>query len=164
MGQALKSLAAGEDEKKAKEIGPIIDECYNRLFSDPSKFQNMDAFYHAICETIEEINKRLGNTQFHVPSTETFKEAFNKHHQTKDKDGNPKPLDKEEFGNILQAVIRDTGVTGVGAKDILFYIFGVPTTALVIKNSLIPSVLPNELFIPGITSATVFLLAKLGKI
>ncbi|XP_043692603.1 uncharacterized protein LOC122643041 [Telopea speciosissima] len=165
MGQTMKKLAAGEDEKKAKEIRPTIEECYVRWFSEPSNFNNSADFYHAICETIDEINKKLGNTQFRVPNTATLKKAYEEHHQIKkDKDGNPLPLTKEEFGKILQAVMFDTEVTGIGAKDILFYIFGIPATALLIKNRVIPSAIPNELFIPGITSATVFVLAKLNKI
>lgn len=58
----------------------------------------------------------------------------------------------------------DTGVTGIGAKDVFFYMFGVPSTAQIIKQMLIPKAIPNELFIPVVTSVTVFLLAKLNKI
>ncbi|KAJ4969939.1 hypothetical protein NE237_003038 [Protea cynaroides] len=167
MGQAIKKLAAGEEEKKAKEIGPIIDKCYSRFFSDTSNFQISD-FYHAICDTVEEINKKLGNTQFRVPSTETLAKAYMEHHGSQEPrpppGGTVKAMTKEEFGKILQTVIFDTGVTGAGAKGILFYMFAVPTTALFIKQRLIPSAIPNELFIPGITSATVFVLATLRKI
>lgn len=35
-------------------------------------------------------------------------------------------LKKEEFEKIVQEVIVGTGLTGVGAKDTLIYIFGVP--------------------------------------
>ncbi|KAK9922405.1 hypothetical protein M0R45_030870 [Rubus argutus] len=73
-------------------------------------------------------------------------------------------LKKEEFEKILQDVIIGTGLTGVGAKDTLIYIFGVPLTALFLKQSLMPHSVPNEYFLPGITSATVFILAKLNKI
>ncbi|CAN4099944.1 unnamed protein product [Withania somnifera] len=62
---------------------------------------------------------------------------------------------------MLHQIILGTKVTGSGAKDILLYLFGVPVTALVIKQSIIPQAVPNEIFIPGITSATIFLLAKL---
>lgn len=81
------------------------------------------------------------------------------HHQ-----GKGKSLTKEDFQQILQAVIVDTGFTGVGAKDILLYLFGVPVTAVLIKQRVLPNSVPNEIFIPGITSATVFILAKLNKI
>lgn len=82
-----------------------------------------------------------------------------KHHQ-----GKGKSLTKEEFEKIMQDVIKDTGVTGIGAKDVVFYIFGVPATALLIKQRIAPKVLPNEILIPAVTSATVFLLSKLNKI
>lgn len=78
--------------------------------------------------------------------------------------GKGKSLTKEEFQKILQDAIVETGFTGIGAKDILLYIFGVPATALLIKQGLIPKALPNEIFIPVVTSATVFVLAKLNKI
>lgn len=83
------------------------------------------------------------------------------HHQDKEK----KPLTKDEFERIFQQVIIGTGFTGIGgAKDTLLYIFGVPVTAFFIKQRVIPRAIPNEIFIPGITSATVFILAKLNKI
>lgn len=78
--------------------------------------------------------------------------------------GKGKPLTREEFEKILQVVILGTGVTGIGIKDLFFYLFGVPVTTLFLKQRLIPNALPNEVFIPGVTSATVFLLAKLNKI
>ncbi|PHU22747.1 hypothetical protein BC332_07854 [Capsicum chinense] len=75
-----------------------------------------------------------------------------------------KSLKNEEFHGMLREIIFDTKVTGTGAKDILLYLFGVPVTALFIKQSVIPQAMPNEIFIPGVTSATVFLLAKLHMI
>jgi hypothetical protein len=81
------------------------------------------------------------------------------HHKSKDKS-----LTKEEFETILREVIIGAGFTGIGAKDTLLYIFGVPLTTLFIKQQIMPRVIPNEIFIPGITSATVFILAKLNKI
>jgi hypothetical protein len=74
-------------------------------------------------------------------------------------------LTKDEFEKIFRQVITRTGFTGIGgAKDTLLYIFGVPVTAFFIKQRVIPRAIPNEIFIPGITSATVFILAKLNKI
>ena len=84
---------------------------------------------------------------------------FQKHHKGKDRSPT-----KEEFEKIIQDVILDTGFTGIGAKDILFYIFGVPVTALFIKQRLFPNAISNDVFIPGVTSATVFVLAQLNKI
>lgn len=75
-----------------------------------------------------------------------------------------KPLTKQEFETILQKVIVKTRFPGIGSKDALLYIFGVPATTFFIKQQVMPRVIPNEIFIPGITSATVFILAKLNKI
>ncbi|KAL3534621.1 hypothetical protein ACH5RR_003082 [Cinchona calisaya] len=156
MGQALKKF--GGDEKKEKEIDPVIVECYNKFFVN-TKDLGMADFYHAVCMTVEEINKKLGSTQFKVPQTLALQRAYEKHHQ-----GKGKGLTKEEFQKILQDVILDTGVMGIGAKDTLFYMLGVPVTALFFKQRLIPKAIPNEIFIPGVTSGTVFLLAKFNKI
>lgn len=71
--------------------------------------------------------------------------------------GKGKSLTQEEFQKILEVVILDTGVSGMGAKDMFLYLFGVPLIALFLKQ------IPNGVFIPGVTSATVFLLAKLNK-
>ncbi|KAI4381546.1 hypothetical protein MLD38_007611 [Melastoma candidum] len=49
----------------------------------------------------------------------------------------------------MEIVIIDTGFAGVGAKDILVYIFVVPATALLIKQRVMPiRAIPNEIFIP----------------
>lgn len=61
-------------------------------------------------------------------------------------------------------MIRESGFTGIGAKEALLYIFGVPVTALFVKQRVMPQSIPNEIFIPGITSVTVFILATLNKI
>ncbi|KAL2534961.1 hypothetical protein Adt_08312 [Abeliophyllum distichum] len=156
MGQSLKKM--GNEDNKNIEIGPVIEECYEKYFQY-QKWESLPEFYHAVCQAVEEINKKFGSTQFRVPKITTLEHAFNKHHQDKGKS-----LTKEEFQKILQEIIMDTGVTGIGAKDMLFYMFGVPSTALLIKQKLIPKVIPNEIFIPVVTSATVFLLAKLNKI
>ncbi|KAI3446570.1 hypothetical protein Pfo_003235 [Paulownia fortunei] len=155
MGQSLNKFGA---LFLPGEIGPVIEQCYDRYFVNTKDWSSAD-FYHAICQTIEEINKTLGSTQFRVPKTSTLEHAYQKHHQ-----GKGKSLTKEEFDKILEEVILDTGVTNIGAKDLLFYLFGVPATALFLKQRLAPKLIPNEAFIPAVTSATVFLLAKLNKI
>ncbi|KAL8460043.1 hypothetical protein ACS0TY_031026 [Phlomoides rotata] len=155
MGQ---SLDKSGNEQKEKEIEPMIALCYDKYFVDSKNWTSAD-FYHAVCQTVEEINKTIGSTQFRVPQTSTLDRAYQKHHR-----GKGKSLTKEEFQKILQEVILDTGVTNIGAKDMLFYLFGVPATALFLKQRLVPKLIPNEAFIPLVTSATVFLLAKLNKI
>ncbi|XP_059646120.1 uncharacterized protein LOC132290682 [Cornus florida] len=244
MGQSLNKLAPGSEEKKAKEIGPTIDLCYQKYFANKKDWRS-DDFYHAVCQTVEKINKKLGTTQFRVPETNKLKEVFEKaaplreefqkimedviilepgftgsddqekkdgidrFHQTylankKDwssadfyyavcetvEDINKNlgttytmyrvaetnkveevfkklyasPSSEEEFQKIVLDVIVESRVTGSGAKDLLLYTFGVPVTALWIKNWVFPKAPPNEFFIPFVTSATVFLLAKLNKI
>ena len=61
-------------------------------------------------------------------------------------------------------MILESGFSGIGAIDICFYIFGVPLTALFIKQGIMPRAIPNEIFIPAVTSAAVFALAMLNKI
>ncbi|KAI3408780.1 uncharacterized protein J3R85_020008 [Psidium guajava] len=156
MGNAL----GGDAEKKVKEFEPIIERCYENHFKENEREEmRLADFYRLVCETVEEINKKLGNTQLRVPKLLTLKRAYETHHQ-----GKGKSLSKEEFQRILQDVIVDTGFTGVGAKDILFYLFGVPAAALLIKQRAAPRAVRDEIFIPGITSATVLLLAMFNKI
>ncbi|GMP97770.1 hypothetical protein CsSME_00045899 [Camellia sinensis var. sinensis] len=149
MGQSLKKLAPGSEENKAKEIGPVIENCYNTYFAGTDKHVHRDW---------REINKTLGSTQFRVPKTTELEQVFKIHHKGEDK------VTKEEFNKILQDLVFKTRFSGFGAKDMLIYIFGVPMTTLFIKQKIIPKVIPNEIFIPVVTSATVFVLAKLNKI
>ncbi|GAB2210093.1 hypothetical protein Droror1_Dr00015346 [Drosera rotundifolia] len=158
MGQLLNKLAPGNEQKKAEETAAIAEKYYDEHFSDNKEWTTVE-FHRAVCEVVEQINKIAGNTQFRVPKTTTLEQTYDKHHQ-----GKGKSLTKEEFQRILQDVIMDTGFTGIGAKDTLFYIFGVPSAALFLKQAVIPKLIPNEIFIPGVTSATVFVLAKLNKI
>ncbi|GJV10199.1 hypothetical protein Tco_1351740 [Tanacetum coccineum] len=106
-----------------------------------------------------EMNKMLGCTQFHVPKSSTLEHAYNKHHI-----GKEDSLSKEEFQKILQDIIMDSGVTGMGIKDIFLFIFGIPIVTTFIKQRAAPNAIPNDVFIPAVTSASVLLLAKLNKI
>ncbi|XP_058749156.1 uncharacterized protein LOC131622140 [Vicia villosa] len=157
MGQSLKKLSSGTDEKKAKELGPIINELYDKNIKNASK--DFPDFYRGVCEIVEELNKKLGYTQFKLPKTDELEKAYNEHHNEKDK-----VLTKEEFQDIMKEMVKKSGFTGVGAKEALLYIFGVPVTALFIKQRVMPQAIPNEFFIPGITSVTVLILAALNKI
>lgn len=79
--------------------------------------------------------------------------------------GEGKALTKEEFQRMLKEVVFETGISNIGgAKDMVFYLFGVPAAALFLKQRLAPNLIPNEAFIPAVTSATVFLLANLNKL
>ncbi|XP_061367565.1 uncharacterized protein LOC133310618 [Gastrolobium bilobum] len=156
MGQSLKKLAPGNEEKKVEELGRIINDFYEKNFEDPSV--DFSKFYRGVCEIVEELNQRLGNTQFKLPKTENVEEAYREHHQGKGK------LTKQEFQEIMKEMVKKSGLTGMGAKDALLYIFGVPVTALFVKQKVMPQAIPNEFFIPGITSLTVLILAALNKI
>ncbi|XP_021297397.1 uncharacterized protein LOC110426497 [Herrania umbratica] len=151
MGQ---NISAG---KKGKEIDSVIEKCYQTYFKDKKDWTSAK-FYGAVCETVEEINKKLGSTQLSVPKTTTLELAYERY-----KEAAKGELSKEEFQGILQEVLIETGFTGIGAKDILFYLFGIPVTGLMIKKRAALKI-HDDLFIPAITSATVFLLAKLKKI
>ncbi|KAJ1417844.1 hypothetical protein SESBI_16305 [Sesbania bispinosa] len=157
MGQSLKKLAPGTDEKKLKELIPIIDKFYESNIKDSSK--NFPDFYRGLCEIVEELNEKLGNTQFKLPKTESLRKAYDEHHQGKDK-----ALTKQEFQNIMKEMVKESRFTGIGAKEAILCIFGVPVTALFVKQRVMPQAIPNEIFIPGITSVTVLILAALNKI
>ncbi|PON63088.1 Transmembrane protein [Parasponia andersonii] len=162
MGQSLKKLAPGE-EKKIKEIESIAEDVYKvhfgTLTADKLKYS---VFYRAICETVEKINVRFGNTQFRIPSAKEVEDIYNKRHNSKKN----QPVTHEEFKQILKEIMeKSPGFTGFGgAKDTLIYVFGVPVTTWFIKQQLIPRSISDDYFIPGVTSATVLLLANLNKL
>ncbi|XP_057947831.1 uncharacterized protein LOC131143498 [Malania oleifera] len=164
MGQSLQKLTAGSDEKKANEIGPIIVSCYDKHFGKAKNGKTAAVsiskadFYQVVCETVQEINEKFGNTQFRIPESESLKKAYEAHHTGMGE------LTREESQNIIRDLIRGTGFTGSGAKDVLLYIFGVPAVTLFVKQLVVPRAIPNAIFIPGVTSGTVFLLAKLHKL
>ncbi|MCD7472057.1 hypothetical protein HAX54_012944 [Datura stramonium] len=156
MGQSLKKFPNGEQSNNNN--GPMIEECYKSHFKNIEKW-SLAEFCHAVCLTVEDINEKLGSTQFRMPKIETLERLYKKYQICRGKS-----LTEEDYHKMLHEIILDTKVTGSGAKDILLYLFGVPVTALFIKQSVIPQAMPNEIFIPGVTSATVFLLAKLHMI
>ncbi|KAG7962079.1 hypothetical protein I3843_09G048100 [Carya illinoinensis] len=158
MGTAMTKFSSGNEEKKGKEIGPILDDCYDKLFQNSShKKWELADFYRAVCETVEQVNVKLGYTQIRVPEARKLRLAFDNHHRAEGK------LTKDEFQQIFREVVLGTGFTGIGIKDSL-YIFGVPLTALMVKQGVLPRAIPNEIFIPAITSVTVLILATLNKL
>lgn len=64
----------------------------------------------------------------------------------------------------MHELYGESGITGFGAKETLYYLFGVPATALFIKNKIKPQAISDNDFIPGVTSATVLILSKFNKI
>ncbi|PRQ53217.1 putative EF-hand domain pair protein [Rosa chinensis] len=156
------TLRGGGTEERTSDISIIADDYYEANIKGNESTQSSIAesgFYRAICEIVEKINHQHNNTQINVPTEKKLKEAFKANHR----EGTGK-LTKEEFGRCVQQVIREAGISGYGAKDSLIYIFGVPITALLIKQSVMPRAVSNDYFIPGVTSATALVLAKLNKI
>ncbi|XP_010525473.1 PREDICTED: uncharacterized protein LOC104803261 [Tarenaya hassleriana] len=163
MGQALNVNATGNGEKKKKEadLETLLKNCYETHFGGGGEKEwTFGDFYRAVAETVEDINDNLGGTQLRVPSTEKLREAYERH-----KIGEGEKLSKEEFQKLLSEVVIGTGFTGVGGvKEFLLFIFGVPVFAVFLKNRVAPKSVSNDLFIPAVTSATVFFLAKFNKI
>lgn len=116
-------------------------------------------FYRAVCEVVGELNQKFGNTQFKLPSKENLEKVFKTKHDP------AKPVSKEDFQKMLQGILeRESVFAGFGATDALIYIFTVPAAAVFAKQRYFPRAIPNDVLIPGVTSATVFALAKLNKI
>ncbi|MCL7039734.1 hypothetical protein MKW94_007971 [Papaver nudicaule] len=158
MGQSMKKLAAGNGVTKEAEIGKIAERTYEIMAKEVKGDWTIADFYRAVCQTVGDLNKELGSTQFCAPNAETLRHAFNKHHK------GPSKLTQEEFSKMVKDLVFDTGFRGSGAKDIILYMYGVPITMLFIKNLLVPTAVPNDMFIPAVTSAIVYALAKFNKI
>ncbi|KAM5581069.1 hypothetical protein ABKV19_010337 [Rosa sericea] len=164
MGNTLTG-GRGTEEKKTSDISIIANRKYDKYIEEankdkakhPNKADELSEFYRVICEIVEEINRQYGNTQINVPTKEKLKVAYDNNHQGG-------KLTREEFGKCVQHVIREAEFSGFGAKDSLIYLFGVPTTALLIKHTVMPRAVSNDYFIAGVTSATALVLAKLNKI
>ncbi|XP_040868299.1 uncharacterized protein [Glycine max] len=158
MGLSLPKLAPGADKKKHEELVPIIEEIYKEKVKNAKEFSE---FYHAVCEIVEQLNEKLGNTQIKLPETKAIEKEYRRRG---DNDTDKKPLTKAEFQEIMQNLVKTSGFTGIGAKEAILCIFGVPLAALFIKQRVMPEAVRDEFFIPGVTSATVFTLAALNKI
>ncbi|KAK7396176.1 hypothetical protein VNO78_16990 [Psophocarpus tetragonolobus] len=127
MGLSLQKLAPGADQKKLKELEPIIEKYYGKLVKDKDA-DKFPVFYRA---------RNVGKD---------------------------KQLTKAEFQEIMKTLVKTSGFTGIGAKEAILCIFGVPLAALLVKQRVMPEAVRDEFFIPGVTSATVFTLAALNKI
>ncbi|TKY62701.1 UDP-D-xylose:L-fucose alpha-1,3-D-xylosyltransferase MGP4 [Spatholobus suberectus] len=156
MGLSLRKLAPGADEKKLKELDPIINELYEDKVKVAKEFPE---FYRAVCEIVEKLNEKLGNTQIKLPKPDDLDAEYKKRHG-----GRNKALTKAEFQEIMQNLVKKSGFTGIGAKEAIICIFGVPFTALMVKQKVMPQAIRDEFLIPGVTSVTVFTLAALNKI
>ncbi|CAF2123610.1 hypothetical protein BRARA_C02108 [Brassica rapa] len=161
MGQAL-NTAKGNGELNGKDLETMAENCYRKRLEEQDDDQewSFGDFYRIVDEAVEEINRRLGGTQLKVPSVDKLQEAYERHNL-----GEGKKISKDEFQKLLQEVLIGAGFTGVGGvKEFLLFIFGVPALTVFLKNRIAPTSFPNDLLIPAVTSATVFLLAKLNKI
>ncbi|KAJ6408373.1 hypothetical protein OIU84_011646 [Salix udensis] len=151
------------DENKEREIGQIIEGSYEKYFGEEaikksSREVTTSYFTRAVCEIVEQINTSLNSTQLRLPEVEKLEGIYEKHFLNKGQQ-----LEKEEFQKILQEIIIHSGFTGFGSKDTILFIFGIPLITYFIKQRVAPKSIPNEVFIPGVTSASVYLLAKLNK-
>ncbi|XP_028761468.1 uncharacterized protein LOC114720042 [Neltuma alba] len=155
MGQRLNKLTSGGEDSQKKE--ELMKECYEKYLKDKTDCKPGE-FYRAICDAVEKLNSKRGYTQVRALNADELEKQY-KHYCKGDK-----PTD-EEFRKMMKEILEEKiEVTGVGLKDTLLYIFGVPASATFIKNALMPSLVSNEVLIPGLTSLTVLVLAKLNKI
>ncbi|KAJ9695387.1 hypothetical protein PVL29_010719 [Vitis rotundifolia] len=154
MGASLMKLTpAGREEKKTR----LIQKYYNEHCKDIDS-NKPNEFYQAVCKTVEEINRKFGYTQIHIPETDELERLFNAHVKPGE------TLSPEGFHEILRYLVFKAGFTNAGALDSFFYILIAPGTALLIKNAVNPKAISNQFLVPGVTSATVLLLALLKKI
>ncbi|KAF4402543.1 hypothetical protein G4B88_012328 [Cannabis sativa] len=162
MGQSLQKISSGSEQKNIKIS--TIERCYKKHL-EAKKDPTVADFYRAVCQTVEEINKEFGNTQIKIPAADVVHKAYIHVHDEQNS-GEVAEITKIQFQTILKEILNiSPGLTGLGgAKDTLIYIFGVPIATLFIKQSLMPRAIRNDFFIPGVTSATVFVLAKLNKL
>ena len=68
-------LFAGSEEKIGKEIGPIIENCYNTYLSGSDKDLSSDDFYQAVCVTIGYVlsfKSHLATVTFLIRNAEFF--------------------------------------------------------------------------------------------
>ncbi|KAI3994008.1 hypothetical protein MKX01_003021 [Papaver californicum] len=144
MGQSMKKLANGNGVTKEAEIGKIAERVCENMGKDMKDWTVAD-FYLAVCQTVGNIFNKFCCIQ-------------QKHHKGSNK------LTPEEFNKMVKDLIFDTGFKGSRAKDIILYMYGVPITMLFIKNTIMLTAIPNDIFIPVVTSATVYALAKFNKI
>ncbi|KAG2290625.1 hypothetical protein Bca52824_050229 [Brassica carinata] len=150
MGRAL-NMAKG-NEVNAEDLEAMSENCNRKRLeeqNDGAQEWSFGDFYRIVAEAY----------QLKVPSVDNLQEAYERLNLWEGK-----KIPKEEFQKLLQDVLIGAGFTGVGGiKEFLLFIFGVPAFAVFLKNRIGPTFIPNDLFTPAVTSATVFLLAKLKR-
>ncbi|KAI0531278.1 hypothetical protein KFK09_000831 [Dendrobium nobile] len=128
----------------------------------------MDDFCHVIYEIVELLSEKKGAMQFKLPTKKNLKKEVDAVLDKRGAFANKSfPLDNQELKQVIQNVIKiEYFQIGKGAKDIFLYIFGVPVVGLLAKR-IIPgptASIPDEIFIPAVTSGTIILLAKTNRI
>ncbi|XP_077219389.1 uncharacterized protein LOC143853486 [Tasmannia lanceolata] len=157
LGSMGNKLTGGGEIRGAKgklsKAEVIIDKYCENI--GEKQLESVSEFYHAVCKAVENINNELGGTQICLPNMEDLKKSYN---ESRGK------VTKDQFAMIIQNLIPQTHIIGRGTQEILMYIFGVPITSLLFKRGIMPDIVSDDIFIPIVTSATVFVLAKLNKI
>ncbi|KAJ0977982.1 hypothetical protein J5N97_013456 [Dioscorea zingiberensis] len=100
--------------------------------------------------------------QYQIPDKKKLNDAFNEIHKQSDRE-----LTKEEFANIIGKVITAESLFfGAAAKGTVLKIFGVPILATLAKRMLPgpTAFISEDVFIPAVTSGTVYILAKTNKL
>ncbi|RWR84765.1 hypothetical protein CKAN_01359100 [Cinnamomum micranthum f. kanehirae] len=162
MGQSMKKLAGKDDEKKRKDmIDEVIKKLHKRIEDKmnlkPDKTISRGEFYHEISMAVQEMNESESGFQLKCPTEDDLKQAFDKHHLN-----DRYPVPKEEFEKIMKDLASKMGAKGMG--DILLYIYGFPISATLIKQAVFPEIVSDDVFIPLITAASVFIFAKTKKL
>uniref|UniRef100_A0A1D1YQI2 Major capsid protein n=1 Tax=Anthurium amnicola TaxID=1678845 RepID=A0A1D1YQI2_9ARAE len=168
MGQALNKLRGQKVEQEGKVNKKLQDIATNYIDRNYDKFESLmegstqkeNLFYHFVYEIVEGINTECGAMQYKMPKYEELQKIFKEVHPDSKKD-----LTKMEFQKIFDKVVGlDNLTVGQGFKDMVLYTIGFPVVAALVKSVILPKAIPDELFIPAITSATVVYLAKANKL
>ncbi|PKA53714.1 hypothetical protein AXF42_Ash009210 [Apostasia shenzhenica] len=169
MGQALRrGSTLSKQQKEELEISQLIEAYLNDNYKNlDMSIEVLSDFYHTIYIILEELSAKKGAMQFRMPSLERIRKEVDevlKSRKTSNKDF---PLTKEEVKEVIRRVISiENFEMGKASRDILLYLFGVPVVGLIAKR-IIPgptASIPDELFIPFVTSGTVIVLAKTHKL
>ncbi|XP_020585982.1 uncharacterized protein LOC110028467 [Phalaenopsis equestris] len=173
MGQVLRKPKPGDKDdlllKEQLEIKKLIHEELDEKFASiESTIKSLDDFYQVIYEFVEILSEKKGAMQYKLPAKESLRKEVTAVLDNRGVLANKNlPLTKEEVKKVIQNVIKiENFQIGQGAKDIFLYIFGVPVVSLLAKR-IIPgptASIPDELFIPAVTSGTIIFLAKTNRI
>ncbi|KAH0470972.1 hypothetical protein IEQ34_000695 [Dendrobium chrysotoxum] len=171
MGQAFRKLKPGQEDLLQKEqldIKKLIQDVLDQEFTNlASTIKTVDDFYHVIYEIVELLNEKKGAMQFKLPTIKSLQEEVA---AVQKKRGayavQSDYLNHQELKEVILNVINIEDFQIGRAKDIFLFIYGVPVVGLLAKR-IIPgptAYIPDEIFIPAMTSGTIILLAKTNRI